>query len=289
MPGALANLADGLARIRAIVGQEQWRLTAEMIRRHPVTASIHLDPLTYRGFHKPRGYAVDAVLIDLIYRSQIPSEESPDPGPLGASIWDFTSAMAFARAIRSRRDLIARQIDAVAGRDGGAEVLAIEAGHLREAHLSEAVRRGGLRRMVALERDGHAAATIERELGRCGVVAIHTPRYALLNGAPNALGRFDFIYSAGLFDGIETKPARRAIAAMFAMLKPGGKLLIGNLTPALHDAAYIEAFMDWWPVYRYAAALEGLAGDVPGVNLASVKVLSETAGDIAFLELIRAF
>jgi extracellular factor (EF) 3-hydroxypalmitic acid methyl ester biosynthesis protein len=289
LPGALADLADGLGRMRAACDAEQWRSTADLIRRHPVTAAIHLDPLTHRGFHKPRGHAADAVMIDLICRDHISDGESPNPGALGAGIWDFTSAMPFAGAIRNRRDMIARQIDAAAAeREGAVEVLAIEAGHLREAHLSNAVKRRELRRIVALDHDGHAMATIERELGGCGVTAIHTPSYALLGGAPNALGHFDFIYSAGLFDGLETKPARRAIAAMFAMLKPGGKLWIANMTPSLPDAAYIEAFMDWWPIYRDERALDALAGDIPAAKMASRKVFTEPAGNIGFLELIRA-
>lgn len=289
LPAALADLADGLDRIRASLGGEQWKLAAERIRRHPVTAAIHLDPLTRRGFHKPCGHAGDAVMIDMIYRGQTSAADGPNPGALGARIRDFTSARPIACAIRNRRDLIAEQIDGIAECHSGAEILAIEAGHMREAHLSNAVKRRALRRIVALDHDVHAIETLERELGRSGVTAIHTPSYALLNGARNALGHFDFIYSAGLFDRLEMKPARRAMAAMFAMLKPGGKLWIANLLPSIRDAAYIEAFMNWWPIYRDSAALEALAGDIPRSELVSYKVFVEQAGNIAFLELIRAW
>jgi extracellular factor (EF) 3-hydroxypalmitic acid methyl ester biosynthesis protein len=288
VPDALCILVDGLGRMRAACGVEQWRSATQLIRRHPVTAAIHLDPLTHRGFHKPRGHAADAVMIDFVCRDHM-SAEAPNLDALGARIWDFTSAMPFARAIRHRRDMIARQIDAVAAdRGGAAEVLAIEAGHLREAHFSNAVRDRALRRMVALDHDGHAIAAIERELGGRGVTAIHTPSYALLGGAPNALGHFDFIYSAGLFDGLETQPARRAIAAMFAMLKPGGKLWIANLTPALPDAAFVEAFMNWWPVYRDEAALDALAVDISAGRTVSRRLFAEPSGNIGFLELVRA-
>lgn len=185
--------------------------------------------------------------------------------------------------------MIARQIDAAAAeKSGTAEILAIEAGHLREAHLSNAVKRRELRRIVALDHDSHAIARIERELGRCGVTALHTPSYALLGGAPNALGHFDFIYSAGLFDGLEMKPARRALVAMFAMLKPGGKLWIANLTPALPDAAFVEAFMNWWPVYRDDTALDALAVEIPADRIAARGLFTEPAGNIGFLELLRA-
>jgi hypothetical protein len=286
---ALDELADGLDRVRAASGDEQWKSAAERVRRHPVTAAIHLDPLTHRGFHKPRGHAGDAVMIDLIYRGQAYNADAPNPCALGARIWEFTSATRIARAIRNRRDMIARQIDGASEGGGRAEVLAIEAGHLREAHMSNAVKQRALRRIIALDHDSHAIELVERELGSCGVTAIHTPSYALLGGAPNALGHFDFIYSAGLFDRLEMKPARRALGAMFTMLKPGGKVWIANLLPSIRDAAYIEAFMNWWPIYRDAAALEALTGDIPASELMSRRVFTEPTGSIAFLELIRAW
>lgn len=288
LPGVLADLIDGLRRARSTCPAEQWRSTAELIQRHSVTAAIHLDPLTHRWFHKPRGYAADPIMVDLVYRDCIPAAESPVPGALGARIWDFTSAMPFACAIRNRRDTIVRRLDAAAESVHAAEVLVIEAGHLREAHLSNAVKDRAFRRFVALDRDGQASAAVRREFGRHGVTAIHTPSYALLGGTPNALGNFDLIYSAGLFDGLETQPARRALAAMFSMVKPGGKLLIANLRPYIHDAAYIQTFMNWWPNYRDDAALSQLAADIPAAETVSRNIIPEPTGAIGFLELVRA-
>jgi len=52
---------------------------------------IHEDPFTGRAFRKPRGYAGDAELIDLIYG---PEElwAKPQASPLGLNIYQYTSA-----------------------------------------------------------------------------------------------------------------------------------------------------------------------------------------------------
>jgi hypothetical protein len=44
-----------------------WAGYARACLNHPVCRLLHQDPLTYRAFSKPRGYAGDAVMMDYIY------------------------------------------------------------------------------------------------------------------------------------------------------------------------------------------------------------------------------
>ncbi|HKV54625.1 MAG TPA: class I SAM-dependent methyltransferase, partial [Candidatus Binataceae bacterium] len=254
------------------------------IRRHPLFSLLLHDPVTYRGFHKPRGHAADAVMLDLVYQDEsTPSGTSE----LGARLQAYMAAMPLAQALRNRRDWLAAQIDATAERTACAEVLAIESGHLREAQRSQAVKSGALRRFVALDHDAEAVWQVEREIGQALVRAMHTPTYALLNGGRNALGHFDFIYSAGLFERLDNERAKRAVAAMFAMLKPGGKIWISNIRPSVREAAYLEVFMNWWPTYRDLGALDSLIGEIPPGELRSHRSFLEPTDNIAFLEVIR--
>ena len=282
------ELAGGIADMRANTGADGWKAAVEKIRRHPLTAVLHEDPFTHRGFHKPWGHAGDALMLDLIYHGQSGEASAEGATPLGARIQSYTTTAPIAQAILNRRDILALQIDHAAQRCGGAEVLALQSGHLREAERSAAVRNHALHRFIALDRDIHAVATVEKEWGRAGVSAINTPTYALLNGAANALGRFDLIYSAGLFDELDVRAGVRAMAAMFAMLKPRGVIWIANFLPGIRDAAYLEAFMNWWLVYRTTAALEGLLADVPDSAIANRRIYVEPTDQVAFLEVTRS-
>lgn len=48
--------------------KEEWRYFCDYLSvSHPVRKVVHQDPITFRSFSKPRGYAGDAVLLDYLY------------------------------------------------------------------------------------------------------------------------------------------------------------------------------------------------------------------------------
>ena len=279
----LDPLLDVLATVRQASDEDAWRKTIGQIRRHPLFPLQLHDPLTYQCFHKPRGHAPDPVMLDLVYRDHIEPQQTSD---LARRLLSYMLGRPFADALRDRRDSLAALIDATAERtEGTAEVLAIEAGHMREARRSHAFQSRSLRRFVALDRDVQAIDLVERELGHSHVTAIHTPTYAMLNGGRAALGCFDLIYSVGLFEQLEDAAAAQALASVFATLKPGGKVWLSNFGPGLREAAYLESFMNWWPTYRDGSALERMAAAIPSSEIMSVKTELDPTGSIVSLEL----
>jgi SAM-dependent methyltransferase len=279
----LDPLLEVLATVRQVSDEGAWRETIGQIRRHPLFPLLLHDPLTYQCFHKPRGHAPDPVMLDLVYGDEIEPQQTSD---LAKRLLSYMVRRPFAQALRDRRDSLAALMDAIAEQTGGtAEMLAIEAGHMREARRSHAFQFRSLRRFVALERDVQAIDLVERELGHSLVTAIHTPTYAMLNGGRAALGYFDLIYSVGLFERLEDAAAAQALATVFATLKPGGKVWLSNFSPGLREAAYLESFMNWWPTYRDGPALERMAAAIPSSEIMSVKTELDPTGSIVSLEL----
>ncbi|HEX8036360.1 MAG TPA: hypothetical protein VF510_21050, partial [Ktedonobacterales bacterium] len=65
---AFTMLCQELYETRRSLSAAEWQQFAtETCREHPLHALVSQDPLTTRAFAKPRGYAGDAVMLDLVY------------------------------------------------------------------------------------------------------------------------------------------------------------------------------------------------------------------------------
>jgi extracellular factor (EF) 3-hydroxypalmitic acid methyl ester biosynthesis protein len=95
------------------------------------------------------------------------------------------------------------------------------------------------------------------------------------------MGKFDLIYSAGLFDYLTDAVAEKLVASMAAMLKPGGKLLIGNFAPSCCGRGYMELFLDWKLIYRNADQLRNLFGDE---RVHDTKSFLDPHGNVVYVE-----
>src|SRR3712207_5860700 len=67
-PGAVVDaLADGLRWLRNTAAPAAWQRSIQALRAHPLLPLLHENPLARRSFHKPRGYAGDAPMLDMLY------------------------------------------------------------------------------------------------------------------------------------------------------------------------------------------------------------------------------
>lgn len=105
---------------------------------------------------------------------------------------------------------------------------------------------------------------------------------------------FDLIYSAGLYDYILTFDDKRkgAIALttnLFHLLKPGGRLLIGNFSPnnPLDLRFAMEYLYHWVLIYRDEKEMYSLAGGIPESDIAEMTLLKEPLGINYFLKIVK--
>ncbi len=227
-----------------------WRELIPMVQEHPVAEYFHNDPFTHWSFKKPRGYSGDAHLIDFIYGHQSVAEEIANASPLGRTLHEYTKNAPSAAAVRERRDLLTRYVDRIADERGaGTEVLAIAAGHLRESERSVALRDGRIKRWVALDQDPMSVGTMVRDLAGSSIEPLDGSVRGLLTGSYQ-LGKFDFIYAAGLYDYLADKVAIKLTRTCLDMLKPGGLFLFANFSTEVPDDGYMETMMNWTLLLR---------------------------------------
>src|SRR5688572_16219231 len=113
---AMELLFNGMYEIRNSTTPEEWQqFTTTVCASHPLWETLNQDPITHRSFSKPRGYAGDAVLLDLIYQDTSTQAIVDQCTALGKQIYSYMVEAPAACAVRLRRDLIAATIDEVAG------------------------------------------------------------------------------------------------------------------------------------------------------------------------------
>lgn len=240
-----------------------------------------------RRRERPMGEGVcNAVLLDYLYgidstlRSLLPN------GPTD-ELFRYASTAAASRALRSRRQLLAREIDRSCELlSGQARMLCVGCGHLREADLSRALRHGQFRDFIALDAQQQALQTVESCYAALGIETMLCSLDDLFYGRTE-LCHFDLIYSAGLYEVLDDQDARDLTRNLFARLLPGGRLLVSNFLPGIADVAYLEGLLDWQPHYRSDAALLDLLLGIPYNDIGGARVFHDLGNCVAFLEVTR--
>jgi hypothetical protein len=280
---AMAKLRTSLHELRSVLEPEDWTLMGEEARRHPLHTLLLESPFTRRAYEKPRGYAGDAVMMDLIYGMATPGN---DLSPLGGMLYGYEFDSPCFQSVRTRRAILAREIDSIAAARPNARVLSVASGHLREIAWSRAARSGAVE-ITALDQDHDSLSCIASD---------YFQRYRV-STVPGSIGdllrrtvRFvdiDLAYAAGLYDYLEDDLARTLTATLFRMLRPGGRLLIANFTPATYDAAFMETFMDWRLVYRTPDDVRSLAASIDPAAIAGIEQFSDDNRHVTYMRVVK--
>jgi SAM-dependent methyltransferase len=285
----IQELTNVLGGIRSRVGSDLWgSIAIPTARAHPVMSLVQQCPMTRHSFSKPRGYAGDAGLLDIIYRHNSIKPLLDNATELGSAICDFASQVSSCRSVVYRREMIARRIDEIAKTRNRCEVLAVACGHLREAELSEAIKSGSVARLVASDQDEQSllvAQSYAMNAENCFTARLSVKDFIRKR---HELAYFDFIYAAGLYDYLDAKTASRLTTRLFDLLKPGGCLLLGNFLDGLWEIPYMETYMDWRLIHRTEDEIKGFASEIDPGKFASNTYFADPMEGIGYLELERA-
>ncbi|HVG61849.1 MAG TPA: class I SAM-dependent methyltransferase [Hyalangium sp.] len=279
----MLTLHHGLFHLRRQWIRKEWRrFCLEIARVHPLRELLHQCPFTRHGYERPRGYAGDAALIDYLYADRLDGESHVQPG---AHIYRFMYQQPSPRSVRERRVLLAREIDTVASQVHQPRLLSVACGHLREAELSYAVKEHRVGEFIAFDQDPMSLAEVARQHPETAIRPVCGSVRSLLMGR-TVFGHLDLAYSAGLYDYLSDNTARRLTQLLFDMLNPGGRLLVANFATC-PEAGYLEAFMDWWLIYRDEDQMQALTLDIDPRQLASWRMCRDSEENVIYLELTR--
>ncbi|KAL9644655.1 hypothetical protein ABK040_015394 [Willaertia magna] len=270
----MLELFAGLYLLRKKLTSGDWKVFSNEIIKHPLKELIHSDPLTRRAFEKPRGYAGDAVMIDLIYFG---APEKSLQSRLAKEIHHFCVHSIVGASIRERARIVGETIDNIVAakseknnNNNGTKsekkkirVLSIACGHSREPTTSKAFMQGKLDEFVAFDQDPESLKIVKDCYGHLNVTTV--------NGSVRDLLK-----------------AERLTEIMFSLTKPGGKMYVTNMTDTVPASGYMETYMGWNLIYRTPSEIEALGQGLNRGEIESKRIFVDRTGCVGFLEIDKA-
>jgi extracellular factor (EF) 3-hydroxypalmitic acid methyl ester biosynthesis protein len=254
-------------------------------------------PWMHRARHKPFGYPGDYEVMRFFYERNFEG-----PTLFAKAIGYSTIQTKAAQAVRFRKDLIERQLREFlqqrAGSSQPVRVLSVAAGPAQELYdlLTKSDELPCSLEIVLFDQDKGALSYAFRRLkplaeqkfpGRVHLLYLHESIKRLLKDAEMfaAFGKFDFIFSCGLFDYLQTATCAVLTQNLFARLADGGQLYVGNMQPDNPSRWIMEQHLDWNLIYRTRPELLEVAHRA--VRDASIRLLEEETGVNPFIQLVK--
>lgn len=232
--------------------------------------SIFRTTLSMQGFSfaKPHGYAGDFEIIERIYGRMA----SHHPNILN---WDlFFHAGVAPNAVRNRAEILRNLVEEMSPR----ELISVGCGPALDVFGAFA----GTHfqpKVSFLDNDAKALERAKVNMSVWSGEKQFVQRNALRFRSESD---YDLIWSAGLFDYLNDKAGVFLLKRLKEMLKPHGKLALGNFSHENASRSYMELIGEWFLVHRTKDDLMRLAGD-GGFSKNRINVFADDTGVNLFL------
>ncbi|MEM7561434.1 MAG: cyclic nucleotide-binding domain-containing protein [Pseudomonadota bacterium] len=214
---------------------------------------IHISENGDRWYAKPRGYAGDFMSIEMMYRN-----EPAGSGRLGV-VMDRVMLEGFAsRAVRNRRGLLADEIFRTVSsvEEKPARIMSMACGPARELHdVFTKLDTPGDIKSTLLDIDWQALSFVadwrdrEKLTGHMDLLNENLI-YLALGRRKLDLPPQDLVYSIGLIDYFEDKLVLKLINFVYDLLKPGGRIILGNFHPKNPTKEFMDYCLEWRLIHR---------------------------------------
>ncbi|MEB7885447.1 class I SAM-dependent methyltransferase [Serratia fonticola] len=276
---AFQHLGDKLSRLYNNIDENDVDNIRDIVRNHPVFDICQQDPYTNRAFTKPRGYAGDAVMLDYVYSGIVP----PQTTPHGHGIFECTTRSSMGLSVLFRRTLLTAYINDIVLKNQSARILSVASGHCRELSESIALSDNYKGEVIAFDQDEKSCSEVDFVYhGRVKTIVSGVKK--LWGSSQSELGKFDLIYSAGLYDYLPKAQALKLSESLMLMLKPGGRLVVGNFSSTSTGRGYLELVMDWNLIYRDRQELSDLFNEQTGY---SKSIYDDPYHNITYIDIVK--
>jgi len=315
------QLMDALAEISDNFSPDQRKAHQNHIRTTRYYQIVQEAPFYWRIMNKPNGYPGDAHMMNYIYQNAFEGRTN-----FGRFLHKHAVSTKACQSVRNRKVYLVQQIRESKG-NKILSLAAGPAMEIREVleksldnHFSFMALDHDMETLINFRPVNHNArfryalanaftlmvgnyqTAIPRDfmLRFCyprkdfrGFRKIFSPlKYELIDLQPED---FDLVYSAGLYDYIKTYPLddTKGTAALtknlFGLVKPGGKLVVGNFNyNNPRDLRFVmEYIYDWKLIYREESEMYEFLRAIPKNEIKDVQLITEPAGINYFLKIVK--
>lgn len=298
------------ARLVAELDTESSGLSGELKReaeayvQHELVPSYYPCPMHGRAYDKPLGYAGDYRLMELGQAEELEGESL-----YARFLHHLGQYCSFGRTVTARGATAREAVrELILHAQGPVRIVSLACGPAVEMRqLFATIERVPYPvELILIDQDEHAlrdchdalAAVLRRRFPDGSPVQLHCLHFSLRQivapkkGAEAELVRtvlhgVDMIYSMGLYDYILQPLARRIVTCLARMLRPGGRIFIGNLQRVPDCSWVMDYALAWHLVYRDENSMLDLASEVePAPERACVT--RDATGHCLFLDVRRS-
>lgn len=253
------DLNDAIGDNSALTESSREALGA--IAKRDLLPLICLTETAERFYSKPRGYAGDYFTIELIYRN-----EPKGTGRIGPLLDECFLTQPGPQAARNRRNLLANEILGTCAAHPGRQVnvTSLACGPAREIFDAfERLNDSSVLNVTGVDIDQEAlellrVRCIEYELSD-RVTGVHGNIIYMATGRQDlALPPQDLVYSIGLIDYFNDEFVVKLMDWIYDLLRPGGRVILGNFHPRNPDKAAMDYVLDWRLIHRDEAKMDEL-------------------------------
>ncbi len=261
--------------------------------RRQVWSFILTSAIISRTNLKPRGYAGDSVMMQMIYEKDIRGHST-----FSKLMHKHPIEHAAAQAVRNRRVLISNSLEeaqaqSIQNRQEPYKVLSVACGPAFELlDLVKSAEDCDLYHFTLLDQDHIAleeaksvVKRLEKKFGkklRVDYLEESVRTMMSTRKLASKLGKFDFIYSMGLFDYLIPPVAKAVLRNLYGLLQSSGEIIVGNFHISNKSRFYMEYWNDWVLYYRTE---QGFLALLEGLEPSSKSVLFEETGCQMFLRI----
>jgi len=216
-----------------------------------------------RAFYKPKGYAGDYVMMEMIYLNQ------PDgDGKLGKLVDEWCLETRAAQAVRARRwllaDLLEQYCQRFIQRRNPLRILNLACGSSRE--LFDFLNRfdqSELVEAICVDADPEALEYTNQQVddrrhhASIRLMQDNIVKWALGRVRHN-FGSMDIIYSSGLTDYLDNRLFVSMADRCYDYLQPGGVFIVGNFGGENPNRAFMDNLLHWNLIHRDEQELKNL-------------------------------
>jgi SAM-dependent methyltransferase len=236
--------------------------------RRLVGQIMYKSAYAHRAYTKPKGYAGDFEMMNHVYK-----RETRGSSLFAKCLQRYFVDEPAGKAVRNRENYLRRNILSTIEKNPSKKlrILSVASGPAMEIQNLASVAALDLENIefCLLDQDLDALKHAQRKIYEAARQNKKTVRVTLINRSikdviHNGLdnGKFDLIYSAGLFDYFTDPVAIFGATQLYHALNPGSKLIIGNFGLNNPNQFGMSLIMDWNLIYRSEEKMKALFGPI---------------------------